>query len=389
MVDAFAIAATPQLHFGAGKLSILPSLVKTYGKKVALITGAHSFLQSEQGTKLLALLASQGFDVSLVSIAKEPTPQLVDHAVEQCVRFQPDVLVAIGGGSVLDAGKAIAAMVPLQAGVKDYLEGVGTKNHPGVKVPFVAVPTTAGTGSEATKNAVISEIGEHGFKKSLRHNKFVPDAAIVDPALTLSCPPSVTAASGVDAFTQLLESYLSTQANPVTDALAYEGLRRIAHSLLKAYREGSDLDARTDVALAAYLSGVTLANAGLGVVHGYASSIGGYFDVPHGVVCSSVMAAANAVTVRKLRATHGHDEALSKYATAGKIFSAIAHKSNDYYIDFLLDLIAQWTRDMNIPSLQTSGVQRDYYERIAARTDNKYNPIALDASELMEVLTLS
>ena len=168
--------------------------------------------------------------------AIEPTPGIVDEAVKKTVSFDPDVVVAIGGGSVMDAGKAISAMLPLVEPVKNYLEGVGTKPaHPGVKVPFIAIPTTAGTGSEAAKNAVLSETGENGYKRSLRHNNFVPNVAIIDPALSITCPPATTAASGMDAFTQLLESYLSTAGNAVTDALAYEGLQQVSRSLRQAY----------------------------------------------------------------------------------------------------------------------------------------------------------
>ena len=201
----------------------------------------------------------------------------------------------------MDAGKAIAAMLPLHEPVKNYLEGVGTRSHPGVKLPFIAVPTTAGTGSEAAKNAVLSETGEKGYKRSLRHNNFVPNVAVIDPILTLSCPPATTAASGMDAFTQLLESYLSTAGNPITDALAYEGLRQVSGNLLHAFRSGDDLNARIGMALAAFLSGLTLTNAGLGLVHGFAASIGGYFPIAHGVICSSMMPAVNRVTVRRLR----------------------------------------------------------------------------------------
>jgi len=311
---------------------------------------------------------------------------MIDNAVSRVISFNCDVVVAIGGGSVLDAGKAISAMLPLNEPVKNYLEGVGTKNHPGFKVPFIAVPTTSGTGSEATKNAVISETGDHGYKKSLRHNNFVPNVAIIDPTLTVGCPQSTTASSGMDAFTQLFESYLSTAANPITDALAVEGLIQISKSLLDAFDDGSDLEARVGMSLASYLSGITLANAGLGLVHGFASSIGGYFDIPHGVVCSSLMASCNRTTVNKLRRQRTNDVALYKYAEIGTLFSSDASKSTDYYIDSLLDLIENWTNGMNIPRLRSYGILPEHFEKIVNATDNKNNPIALDHDEMLEVL---
>jgi alcohol dehydrogenase class IV len=387
MINAFGFAAIPHLHFGAGKITVLPSAVKAFGSKMLLITGAHSFITSSHGQNLLEQLHSNGIVVDRYTIDKEPAPAMIDAAVKKFSHSVPDVVVAIGGGSVLDAGKAIAAMIPLNESVKDYLEGVGTKPaHPGTKVPFIAVPTTSGTGSEATKNAVLSETGEKGYKKSLRHNNFVPNVAIVDPVLTVSCPPATTAASGMDAFTQLLESYLSTAANPITDALAFEGLRRVSTSLKKAYQDGSNLEARTDMALASYLSGITLANAGLGLVHGFASSIGGYFDIPHGVICSSLMAAANKATVQKLRLKKIDEGALMKYAAIGKIFSSLENRSADYYIDFLLTLIDTWTKEMDIPGLAQGGVTPPDFEKIINVTENKNNPVALEREEMVEIL---
>jgi alcohol dehydrogenase class IV len=387
MIDAFGFATIPQLHFGAGKISVLPSTIKAFGSKMLLVTGAHSFTSSSYSQSLLEQLQSNGIAVERYVIDKEPTPAMIDTAVKKFSHYSPGVVVAIGGGSVLDAGKAIAAMLPLNEPVKDYLEGVGTKPaHPGIKIPFIAVPTTSGTGSEATKNAVLSETGEKGYKRSLRHNNFVPNVAIVDPSLTMSCPPATTAASGMDAFTQLLESYLSTTANPVTDALACEGLKRVSISLMKAYQDGSNLEARTNMALASYLSGITLANAGLGLVHGFASSIGGYFEIPHGVICSSLMAAVNKVTVRKLRSKKNAEGALLKYAATGKVFSRLENKSIDYYTDYLLTVMETWTKEMNIPGLTKGGVTSSDFEKIVAITDNKNNPVALERDEMMEVL---
>lgn len=389
MIKPFVLAQSPHLIFGVGKFAALPELIKPFGKKVLLVTGAKSFMQSVSGQELLEKLESLHCFVRHAMIPGEPTPDIIDRAVADNVLFNPDVVVAIGGGSALDAGKAISALLPLRESVKTYLEGIGVKTHPGNKVPFIAVPTTAGTGSEATKNAVISEIGVSGFKKSLRHNNFVPDISLVDPILTISCSPSTTAASGMDAFTQLLESYLSTAANPITDSLALEGLTLISRSLLKAYHDGGDIDARTDMALAAYLSGVTLANAGLGVVHGFASSIGGYFNIAHGVICSSTMAASNSVTVRKLRREKPGAEALKKYASAGAIFASESNRSESFYVDHLVSLMGEYSRQLRIPRLAEGGVTATDFDRIIAATDNKYNPAVLDEAEIREVLEQS
>jgi alcohol dehydrogenase class IV len=387
-MKAFSFAATPQLHFGVGKISVLSGIAQTYGNKILLVTGAQAFERSPWGTSIQQQLDVPERNLQHYHIGGEPTPMMIDDAVHWHAGLGIQVVIAVGGGSVLDAGKAIAAMLPLHSPVKDYLEGVGTRNHPGSKVPFIAVPTTAGTGSEATKNAVLSEVGEHGYKRSLRHNNFVPDVALIDPALAVTCSPGTTASSGMDAFTQLLESYLSTTATPLTDAWALEGLRHVARALPTAYQHGDNIEARSSMALAAYLSGVTLANAGLGVVHGFASAVGGYVAIPHGVVCSALMAAANQVTVRKLRSSGG-EEALSRYAIAGKLFTDQSSKSNNYYIDHLLATIEAWAADMQIPRLGAYGVTSADVARIVAATDNKNNPVKLNAEELTEVLSIS
>lgn len=390
MIRDFVFATTPHLHFGEGKLAVLPASAKKFGSKILLVTGARSFMSSPHGHTLMEKFRSHAMVVEHHSIPKEPTPSIVDEAVQKFSTFAPDCVIAIGGGSALDAGKAISAMLPLREPVKNYLEGIGTRSeHPGTKVPFIAVPTTSGTGSETTKNAVISETGEAGYKRSLRHDNFVPDVAIVDPLLTLHCPPATTAASGMDAFTQLLESYLSTNANPLTDVLAIEGLKCISRSLRNAYRDGTNADARTDMALASYLSGITLANAGLGLVHGFASPIGGYFDISHGFICSALMGPANKITVRKLRLQKENPEALKKYAAAGKIFSPEKNRPDDFYIDFLLATIESWTMEMNIPRLSKYGVSRKDFEKIAVATGSKNNPVPLEPEELIEILEQS
>lgn len=386
MIRPFQFAKAPELHFGEGKISVLPALIKRYGSKVLLVTGARSFVSSGHGQALLEKLRAEKVQVTQYAVTREPSPEVVDDAVKNSLASAPDVVVAIGGGSALDGGKAISAMLPLGEGVKAYLEGVGNTIHPGSKTPFIAVPTTSGTGSEATKNAVISSVGETGFKRSLRHDNFMPDAAIVDPVLTLECPPGTTAASGMDAFTQLLESYVSTAANPMTDALALEGLHRVSRSLLRAYRDGADLDARTDMAFAAYLSGITLANAGLGLVHGFSSPVGGFFDIPHGIVCSALMAPSNKITVRKLRSENSNHGALKKYATVGRLFLGQDNQSDDYCTDFLIDLIGFWKNEMDIPSLSQYGIKQEHLQKIADKTDAKNNPSPITKEDMLEVL---
>jgi len=387
MVNKYSFAATPHIHFGSGKIKLLPKLMEDFGSKVLLITGKKSFIQSDHWDQLLLQFESAKIHWSHFVIDKEPTPAMIDLCTEEHKNDMPDVVIAIGGGSVLDAGKAIAAMLYHDGSVKDYLEGVGTKPPSGMKVPFIAVPTTSGTGSEATKNAVISEVGQNGFKKSLRHDRYVPDLAIVDPELTIGCPPDITAQSGMDAFTQLLESYVSTNANPMTDALAVDGIRKIRDGLETAVKHGDHLESRELMSYASMISGVTLANAGLGTVHGFASSIGGFFNVPHGLVCARMMKPVNDLTLEKLRKESPKDQGLFKYARIGKLFSSDKNRKDEAYIDILLEVIDKYTEQFNLPKFSQYGIKKSDFPKIVKATGNKYNPVTLDSAELEEALS--
>jgi alcohol dehydrogenase class IV len=385
----FTFSRTPVLHHGEGMIKMIGTSLVPYQGNVLLVTGKKSFETSAAYPDIMDEFSRRKLTVIRCSIDHEPSPAMVDAAVSTFAEHSPEVVIAVGGGSVVDGAKAIAAMITLGTSVKDYLEVVGTQTHPGTRLPFIALPTTSGTGSEATRNAVLSEVGPQGFKRSLRHVNFVPDIAILDPLLTLNCPQSVTAYSGMDAFTQLLESYLSTAGNPITDALAEQGLKLVSQSLMEAYRDGSNIEARMEMSLAAYLSGITLANAGLGTVHGLAGIVGGLKNIPHGVICSRLMGPANAITVRKLRKAANSDSALSKYVKAGQLFVKVSNRSGSYYIDAFLDIIQLWTTSMGIPTLQQYGVSDDDLRQFARLGDNKNNPVQLKEEERYELLYLA
>ena len=389
VTQAFKMAGTPRLVFGAGVIHQLPSLIDDTIESILILTGARSFRETSRWNDLLDTMIIRGITVHETIVSGEPSPDIVDGIVEKYRDAGIDTIIGIGGGSVVDAGKAVSAMMHEGRTVVDYLEGVGNgAKHSGDKVPYIAVPTTAGTGSEATKNAVLSRVGTEGFKKSLRHDRFVPDTAVIDPELALSCPPPVTASCGMDAFTQFLESYVSTNANPMTDTLAWSGLERIAGSLLEAYHNGTaSIEARSGMAYAAYISGITLANAGLGVVHGFASPVGGHCDIPHGTVCGSLMAPSVRVTIRKLREAGLDGEPyLEKYARVGSLLSGDNGSTGDP-CDTLVSAIEEMAREMAIPAPSDLGIPAGMYETIIDETGSKNNPIALDRSELMEILS--
>lgn len=376
----------PLILLSPGKISDLPSVIHQYGKRVAIITGKRSFLSTPAAAAFFEKLESDNVFFTTIKITGEPTPEMIDGAVARLSGENVEAVVAIGGGSVLDAGKAISAMMYKDESVFYYLEGVGMKEHPGTKLPFIAVPTTAGTGSEATKNAVISRTGPNGFKRSLRHNNFIPEIAMIDPELTLHCPADITAASGMDCLSQLIEAFVSTKAVRYTDSLAREGLISVKKALVKCYESGDNIEARSDMAFAALTSGICLTNAGLGAVHGFASSIGGMYDIPHGLICGTLMAVANEVNIRKLKKTGSNPAALKKYIRLGKIFMEKRNRKDDYYLDGLVSYLHELTERLKLPGLRTSGVEDTAVEKIVDTTDIKNNPVALSPNDLLEIL---
>ena len=364
----------------------ITSAVLAYGKNALLLTGASSVYHSGHGKEIISGLKRAGVNLYHEVISHEPSPSVIDRIAEQHRGDKIDVVIAVGGGSVMDAGKAISAMIPVEGSITEYLEGVGDREHPGTKIPFIAMPTTSGTGSEMTKNAVISEVGEHGFKKSLRHNNFIPEMAIVDPEMMLSCPSGLTAASGMDAFTQLLESYVSRQANPMTDALALQGLKQIKNYLLRSFLEGdNNLEARSGMALAAMFSGITLAHAGLGLVHGFASPLGAYFDIPHGVVCGTLMAPVFAYTIENLIDQPDHP-AIHKLVIVSKVFADFKYKTDKEYLQAFKEKLIHITNLLEVPGLSDYGFKEEAIPMIISKTSHKSHPVKLSDSQMEETL---
>jgi alcohol dehydrogenase class IV len=386
MVKPFQFARLPMIFFGNGTINESARLVRKYGNRLILVTGKKSFFNTPFADVLMNAFAAAGITYYIISVAGEPSPEIIDQTVKDFRNERIDLVMAIGGGSVLDAGKAISSMMYKTGSVTEFLEGVGDKEHPGTKLPYIAAPTTSGTGSEATKNAVISRTGSDGFKKSLRHDNLVPDIAIIDPELTLSCPREITASCGMDCFTQIIESYLSDKSGEMTNAFAVEGLKAVKSSLVKSCLSGDDIEARTGMSFAALTSGICLANSGLGTVHGFASSIGGMYDIPHGLLCAGLMAKTNEINVRELRHRKLNSEALAKYAFLGRIFIDEEGKSDDYYIDGFINYLFELTHTLQLPKLGNYGVGKNDVELICSITENKSNPINLTNQDLSEIL---
>jgi len=389
VIAPFSITCLPRIVFGEGVLSQVPGLASEFGKRALLITGGRSFRETPAYRDLASGLKSTGMAWDEIPVSAEPSPQLVDDIVLAQFGRDIDVVIGVGGGSVLDAAKAVAGLLPHGNSVMDHLEGVGPeKPFVGPAIPFIAVPTTAGTGSEATKNASVR--GKNGFKKSFRHDLLVPRYAVVDPLLLASCPPRLVAANGMDALTQLLESLVSTRANPFTDSLAWSGLQAVRDSLLEWYEQGEQAhSARTRMAYAALLSGITLAQVGLGSVHGLAAPLGAYFPIPHGVACGTLVAVATEMNIRALRERQPESPALEKYADAGRLLGLDDKLPRELAWQRLVEVLGDWTRRMDLARLRDYGMQEagiDVVVRNSRGSSMKTNPVVLTDVEIAEVL---
>jgi len=377
----FEFATAGRILFGLGTITEAGKVAKSYGNSVLVVTGT-----SHRSDRLLDILTKEGIRNQIFRVAGEPTLDLIRQGIDLARRQQCKVVIAFGGGSVIDAGKAIAAMLPNPGNLLDYVEVVGAgKPLPFDSAPFVAIPTTAGTGSEVTRNAVLAST-EHRVKVSLRHASMLPKTAIIDPELTYDLPPDLTATTGLDALTQLIEPYVCARPNPMTDALCVEGMQRAARSLRKAVQDGHDASAREDMAIAALLSGMALANAGLGAVHGFAGPIGGMFPAPHGAVCAALLPHVMALNVKALSRNPRHAANLARFEEVAHILTRNPQASIQQGIDWVQTLVA----DLSIPKLRSYGILPnhipDIVEKAARASSMKANPVVLSSEELSEAL---
>jgi len=379
--SAFEFATAARIMVGVGRAAELPGVLAGLGSRVLVCTGADP-------ARHAGLLAGLQMPAAVFPVAAEPTVELARAAVTAAREHGADVIAAIGGGSVIDAGKAVAMLLGNGGDPLDYLEVVGS-GRPITRpaAPCVAVPTTAGTGAEVTANAVLA-VPAHHVKASLRSPLMIPRVALVDPLLTLSCPPAVTAASGLDALTQCLEPFVSVRATPLTDGLAREGLRRAGAALHAAYADGQDLLARADMALCSLLGGMALANAKLGAVHGLAGVIGGTADVPHGLACAAVLAPVVEANVRALRSRPpGADPGpLDRYTEAARLLTQDPAASVE---DGLAWIRATLVR-LEVPGLAAFGLGPQHADEIAAKaltsSSMQGNPVALTRGDLEAIL---
>lgn len=387
---AWELAAPARIVFGAGVARQAGGIARSLGTRALVVEG-----RGDRGAALRDALAAEGLGVATHRVAGEPTAAMVEEGTRVAREARCDVVVAMGGGSVLDAAKAIAAMITNDGALRDYLEVVGA-GRPLVAraAPMVAMPTTAGTGSEVTRNAVLM-VEDARVKVSLRSPLMLPAVALVDPELTRSLPPDVTASTGLDALTQCLEPFVSPAATPLTDAVAREGLRRAATALPRAVRDGGDVEARHDMAVASLCGGLALANARLGAVHGFAAPLGGMFPVPHGVACARLLPPVVAANVRALAERGAHAahsahasglSALSRYDEAARLLMGEPSARAADLAGWLAALVAE----LRVPSLAAYGVGEGDVAAVVGKarraSSMQGNPVVLTDEELAGAL---
>ncbi|WP_422481338.1 iron-containing alcohol dehydrogenase [Pleomorphochaeta sp. DL1XJH-081] len=382
----FSIAATGSLSFGAGVFDDLASHLAKLGYHTVALVASKTFLQGSRCSAFLQQCKDCEVSVLTYPVSGEPSVGSIDELSHSCLSDGCDVVVGVGGGSALDSAKAVAVMAKYLArtteriSVKRFLEGVGDLTPPPGRLPLFAVPTTAGTGSEATKNAVIAQVGPNGFKKSLRHDSYIPDLVVVDPSLAITVPQTVTAASALDALTQLLEAYVSVKSNTFIDSLALEAIALVGNALPKLL-EGNldDLDARSDMAYAAYISGVAIANAGLGYVHGFAGPIGGLHSIPHGVICGNLIVPIHKAMVLAAK-EHGQDSSFLQKLTK---IAALWHVDGP---EGVIEHMAQMVRLAKLPPLRDYGFTKEELVAIGSKDASRNSPVKLTQEQTISLL---
>ncbi len=374
----FEFATATQIIFGEGTAASLPELVRTFGTRPMVVTGA----STDRPAWLISALAAEAF-----AVPGEPTIELVREGVRRIRSAGCDVIVSIGGGSAIDAGKAIAAIATNGGEPLEFLEVVGKGRAISTpSLPFIAVPTTAGTGSEVTRNAVLGST-EHGVKASLRSPLMLPRVALVDPELAYETPPAITAFTGLDALTQLIEPFVSSRANPLVDALCMDGIRRIGGALRRVYNDGGDKEARSDMALGSLFGGFALSNAGLGVVHGFAAPFGGSWKAPHGALCAALLPHGMAANVAALRRRAPQHPALERYVVIARLLTGQPEANAEDGIEWVRSLNAE----LNVPALHAWGITEadlpGVVEKAAHASSMKANLLPLTSEELLDLVT--
>ena len=378
----FNFSTAARIIFGPGSIMEAPQLIGALGQRAFLVTGR----TIDRAQALLENLTKAGIKTKTYSVSGEPTIADVMAGVQRAREVKSDIVIGIGGGSAIDTGKAIAALITNEGEPLDYLEVIGHgKKITKESAPYVAIPTTSGTGAEVTANAVLFS-PENKVKVSLRSPLMLPKVAIIDPELTYSLPPTLTASTGMDALTQLIEPYVSNEANPLTDIICDKGMRLAAESLILAYKENTNLEARNNMAMASLFGGLALQNAKLGAVHGFAGPIGGMFPAPHGSICAKLLPLVMAANIQSLEENDPDSPILTRYAEIAQILTGNTKATALDGVKWVQELC----ETLVIPSLSGFGMKVEHISSILAQSKNsssmKGNPIILGNMPLIKIL---
>ncbi len=378
----FEFATATRIIFGQGTLTEVAPIAASIGHRAFIVTGS----ATEHVATLSEQLKSQNIDVIVFGISGEPSTETVQAGMQSAREHDCDMIIGLGGGSAIDTGKAIAALLANPGDPFDYLEVIGRGQAlQQTPLPYIAIPTTAGTGSEVTRNAVLAS-HEHHVKVSLRSPLMLPRVAIVDPELTYSLPPAITASTGLDALTQLIEPYTCNAPNPLVDAICREGMQRAARSLKQAYQHGSDAAAREDMSIAALFGGLALANAKLGAVHGFAGPLGGLFPAPHGMICARLLPFVVEANVRALQMREPNSPALQRYDEVAQLLRGRSSAGASEAIEWLHQLCT----DLDVAPLSQFGFTANDIPMVVAQAQKassmKGNPLVLTDEELQRIL---
>jgi alcohol dehydrogenase class IV len=378
----FEFATATRILFGPGTLREAGVAAREFGRHAFVVTGR----AGRRGERLLDLLAAEGVTATIFAVAGEPSVDAIIAATAEARRHRCDLVIGLGGGSPIDAAKAVSALLTNPGDPLDYLEVVGRAlplTNPAA--PCIAIPTTAGTGAEVTRNAVLASPA-HQVKVSLRSPLMLPRLALVDPELTLDLPPGLTASTGLDALTQLIEPYVSIRANPLSDGFCTEGIRRVSRALRPAFHDGANAAAREDMALASLLGGLALANAGLGAAHGFAAPIGGMFSAPHGAVCAALLPHVMEANLLAARQRAAEGDTPCRYALIAQLLTGDSTATAEDGVRWVRSLVAE----LGIPPLRTYGVTSGLVPALVAKaaqaSSMKANPLPLTPEELTAIL---
>ncbi len=379
----------PQIFIGNGAIkNISDWLRKRSIKSVILVIGGKFLERTGKLNEIMQFIEKESCIIEQVECLKESDIVFIDNIVSKNYKKGIGAVIAVGGGSVIDCGKAISAMLPNGNSIGDHLN-LSNKAlpHSGKKVPFLAIPTTSGTGAEATKNAVVTQIGKNGYKSSIRHENFISDGIIIDGSLLVHAPKRITIFAGFDALTQLLESYFSPKTNPLNDAIILSGLEHLIDNFLSACGNGSnDIDVRQSMGYAALCSGIGLANSDLGIVHGIAVPIGAHFPIPHGAACGTLLGVSLRTNFIAMSQRDPNNICIVKMSKIGQLLTDNKHLTSTEYIEKLIETIDNWTRELELPRLGEFGINNSNFKKIVNLSVNRNNPIKLTKKEIEYII---